>query len=514
MPGITGVDTRRLTRHLRDHGSMPCAFGTAAEPELRPRPAAAPTTDGRDLVSSVTTPRSFIRGDGPYRVVAYDFGIKEAMLGRLGALATVTVVPASTPADAVLELGPDGVFLSNGPGDPAALPAVDRRDPPAGGRAPCRSSASASATSSWPPPLARPPTSSPSAITEGTTRCGGWPPAGSRSPRRTTTTRWPPTRSARAEVTHVNLNDGVIEGLASTEAPAFSVQYHPEAGPGPHDARYLFDEFRSLMDAHGARRRREGLMPRRSDLESILVIGSGPIVIGQACEFDYSGTQACRVLAEEGFRVVLANSNPATIMTDPGMADRTYVEPLDPDVLTAVIERERPDALLPTLGGQTALNLTMALSERGVLAANGVEVIGADPEAIATAEDRERFKAAMEEIGLSVPSSGFAHSLDEAMAIGASIGFPIMVRPSYILGGAGTGIAPTPTSSSAWPPRASTPRRSARSWSSGRSPGRRSTSSRSCATTPTTAWSSAPSRTSIPWASTPATRSPSPRPRP
>jgi carbamoyl-phosphate synthase large subunit len=182
-------------------------------------------------------------------------------------------------------------------------------------------------------------------------------------------------------------------------------------------------------------------MPRRDDLESILVIGSGPIVIGQACEFDYSGTQACRVLAEEGFRVVLANSNPATIMTDPGMADRTYVEPLDPDVLTAIIERERPDALLPTLGGQTALNLTMALSERGVLEANAVEVIGANPEAIATAEDRERFKAAMEEIGLSVPSSGFAHSLDEAMAIGASIGYPIMVRPSYILGGAGTGIA-------------------------------------------------------------------------
>ncbi|MGA2835937.1 MAG: carbamoyl-phosphate synthase large subunit [Acidimicrobiales bacterium] len=182
-------------------------------------------------------------------------------------------------------------------------------------------------------------------------------------------------------------------------------------------------------------------MGRRDDIQSILVIGSGPIVIGQACEFDYSGTQACRVLVEEGYRVVLANSNPATIMTDPGMADRTYIEPLDPEVLAAVIERERPDALLPTLGGQTALNLTMALSERGVLEAYDVEVIGANPEAIATAEDRERFKAAMEEIGLSVPASGFAHSLDEAMAIGASIGYPIMVRPSYILGGAGTGIA-------------------------------------------------------------------------
>ncbi|MGP0031339.1 MAG: carbamoyl-phosphate synthase large subunit [Acidimicrobiales bacterium] len=182
-------------------------------------------------------------------------------------------------------------------------------------------------------------------------------------------------------------------------------------------------------------------MPRREDLQTILVIGSGPIVIGQACEFDYSGTQACRVLGEEGYRVVLANSNPATIMTDPATADRTYVEPLDPEVLTAIIEAERPDALLPTLGGQTALNLTMELVERGVLERFGVEVIGARPEAIATAEDRDRFKAAMEEIGLEVPPSGFAHSLHEAEEVARSIGLPLMVRPSFILGGAGTGIA-------------------------------------------------------------------------
>src|ERR1700749_2679132 len=182
-------------------------------------------------------------------------------------------------------------------------------------------------------------------------------------------------------------------------------------------------------------------MPRRDDLQSILVIGSVPIVIGQACEFDYSGTQACRVLREEGYRVILANSNPATIMTDPATADRTYVEPLDPEVLTAIIEKERPDALLPTLGGQTALNLTMELVELGVLERYGVEVIGARPEAITTAEDRDRFKAAMEEIGLEVPRSGFAHSLQEAEEIAADIGFPIMVRPSFILGGKGTGIA-------------------------------------------------------------------------
>src|SRR5438309_1070178 len=182
-------------------------------------------------------------------------------------------------------------------------------------------------------------------------------------------------------------------------------------------------------------------MPKRTDISSILIIGSGPIVIGQACEFDYSGTQACRILRAEGYKVILANSNPATIMTDPEFADRTYVEPLDADVLAAIIERERPDALLPTLGGQTALNLAMALSERGVLDRYDVELIGANAEAISTAENRDKFKAAMTEIGLAVPDSGFAYNLDEAMTVGAEIGFPLIIRPSYILGGAGTGIA-------------------------------------------------------------------------
>ena len=182
-------------------------------------------------------------------------------------------------------------------------------------------------------------------------------------------------------------------------------------------------------------------MPRRDDISSVLVIGSGPIVIGQACEFDYSGTQACRALRAEGYRVVLVNSNPATIMTDPEIADRTYIEPLEPEILEAVIARERPDALLPTLGGQTGLNLAMKLHEMGVLERYGVEMIGANAIAIATAEDRGLFRDAMTEIGLAVPDSGFAKELDEALEIGERVGFPIIVRPSYILGGGGTGIA-------------------------------------------------------------------------
>src|SRR6188508_302103 len=186
-------------------------------------------------------------------------------------------------------------------------------------------------------------------------------------------------------------------------------------------------------------------MPRRDDLTSILVIGSGPIVIGQACEFDYSGTQACRVLREEGYRVILANSNPATIMTDPDFADRTYIEPLTPAVLAAIIDRERPDAVLPTLGGQTGLNIAMALYGEGLIGVPGrPEMIGANADAIATAEDRERFKAAMVEIGLDVPRSGIAHTAAEADKVAAEIGLPVIVRPAYILGGRGTGIADTP----------------------------------------------------------------------
>ena len=162
-------------------------------------------------------------------------------------------------------------------------------------------------------------------------------------------------------------------------------------------------------------------MPRRTDLRRILLVGSGPIVIGQACEFDYSGTQACKALRAEGFEVVLVNSNPASIMTDPGMADRTYIEPLTPEVIPQVIEKERPDALLPTMGGQTALTLAVTLAENGTLDRFGVELIGADLQAIQKAEDRLLFKQAMERIGVSVCPSGVASTLEEADAVGAEI---------------------------------------------------------------------------------------------
>ncbi|KAK3288287.1 hypothetical protein CYMTET_4231, partial [Cymbomonas tetramitiformis] len=188
-----------------------------------------------------------------------------------------------------------------------------------------------------------------------------------------------------------------------------------------------------------------GISPKRTDIKTIMILGAGPIVIGQACEFDYSGTQACKALRQEGYRIVLLNSNPATIMTDPGTADRTYVAPMTPELAAEVIAKEKPDALLPTMGGQTALNLAKALAEGGVLEEHGVELIGAKLDAINKAEDRDLFKIAMAKIGLNTPPSGVATTMEEGWKIQEEIGtYPLIIRPAFTLGGTGGGIAYNP----------------------------------------------------------------------
>ena len=181
-------------------------------------------------------------------------------------------------------------------------------------------------------------------------------------------------------------------------------------------------------------------MPKRTDIKSILIIGAGPIIIGQACEFDYSGTQACRALREENYRIILVNSNPATIMTDRNLADATYLEPVTPEALAAIIEKELPDALLPTVGGQTALDTAMALYENGVLEKYNVELIGANVDTIRRAENREEFKIAMDEVGIETARGGFANTLDGADKIIEDIPFPVIIRPSFTMGGTGGSI--------------------------------------------------------------------------
>ena len=182
-------------------------------------------------------------------------------------------------------------------------------------------------------------------------------------------------------------------------------------------------------------------MPKRTDINSVLIIGAGPIIIGQACEFDYSGTQACKALKEEGYRVILVNSNPATIMTDPDSADSIYIEPINWQTIEKIIAEEKPDALLPTMGGQTGLNTALDLASRGILKKHNVELIGATKEAIDKAEDRELFKQAMQEINIDVARSGLANNLDEALSVANSIKYPLIIRPSFTLGGSGGGVA-------------------------------------------------------------------------
>ena len=427
------------------------AAGRAARARsARPPRWPAPPSPPRSPPPSRTSCRPW--GSKRFTVAALDLGIKAmtpALMAQRGI--EVHVLPATATFEQIARRSaPDGVFFSNGPGDPASAEhevtvlrqVLDARIPFFGicfgnqllGRA----------------------------LGFGTYKLkyghrginqpvhGPHAPARSRSPRTTTASPSTPrstrgdgaqrralgTAYGRVRVSHVCLNDDVVEGLECLDLPAFSVQYHPEAAAGPHDAAYLFDRF---VDADGPprtdthRRHRPGrarLMPKRDDITSVLVIGSGPIVIGQACEFDYSGTQACRVLREEGIRVILVNSNPATIMTDPEFADATYVEPITPEVVEAIIAKERPDAVLATLGGQTALNSAIALHENGVLEKYDCPLIGANVEAIQLGEDREKFKGVVERCGAeSARSPSSPHDGRGASPPPTSSATRVVVRP-------------------------------------------------------------------------------------
>ena len=507
VTGMCGVDTRALTRHLRDHGTVRGVITAAGAMSVEEQVALAASSAGvseQDLVAEVSMAEPFAWWEEPLdptleravrlagthrafsgtRVAVLDYGVKRNMLRALRSRgAEVVVLRQDAGIDDVLRHSPHGVVLSNGPGDPLNVPhavelcaaLLERRVPLLGiclgnqilGRA------AGAGTSRLP-----------------------FGHHGGNHPVRDEVTGAVFVTSQNHEfqvdagtlpegsgwfVSERNLNDGSVEGLRHRELPAFSVQYHPEGAPGPQDRGPVFDEFLSLaaatrdhrapvlsaaagtamaamtgavhLDGNGAHPAGDGQLSLAMDSAAaeeprerphcVLVIGSGPIVIGQAAEFDYAGTQACAALREEGMRVVLVNSNPATIMTDDVTADAVYIEPLTVPAIERIIERERPDGLLATLGGQTGLNLAVALSDAGVLERHGVRLLGTSLAAIRAAEDRDLFKQLLVEIGEPVPVSATVSTLGEARAFKETEGLPLVVRPAFTLGGTGGGICET-----------------------------------------------------------------------
>ena len=486
VPGLRGVDTRALTRHLRDRGTLrgvialASALTSEAQVELARR---APWVSDRDLVAEVSQTEPWVSweevlspelergvrqggGLGRFRgtrIVTVDLGLKRNQLRALTSRgAEVVTVRHDADLDSVMRHRPQGVVLSNGPGDPSRLPGQVRLArqllelgvPILGiclGHQVLGQAAGA------------------------TTSRLGFGHHGGNHPVRDELSGAVYVTSQNHEfqvdaqtlppesawfVSERNLNDGSVEGLRHRSLPVISVQYHPEGAPGPQDRAQLFDEFLTLATAYGdgvaelcadgaggpeagasAERSTSPVPPSPPERpRCVLVIGSGPVIIGQAAEFDYAGTQACKALREEGIRVVLVNSNPATIMTDDQSADAVYIEPLTVPVVERIIAAERPDGLLATLGGQTGLNLAVALEDAGVLERYGVRPLGTSLEAIRTAEDRERFKELLQRIGEPAPESRTVDSLAGARRFLAEVGLPLVVRPAFTLGGTGGGL--------------------------------------------------------------------------
>jgi carbamoyl-phosphate synthase large subunit len=466
IPGVQGIDTRALTRHLRTHGALRAVLSPEYEApsaarleELAELARQVTPLSEQDLVAEVSrqeveewleplpaelVPRHVADGRG-LTVAVVDYGVKRNILRSLRSRGCrVLVLPHTVTWTDVCAAGADALLLSNGPGDPAVL-----EGPVELCRQALRQGIPLLGICLGHQVLGR--------AVGGETARLPFGHHGANHPVRNVETGSVSVTSQNHEfqvlaeslpegdfsVSQINLHDASVEGLASDRLPVFSVQYHPEGAPGPQDSQHLFDRFVEMARSARSPLRAVAGGLRTDRPRRVLIIGSGPIVIGQAAEFDYAGTQACKALREEGVETILVNSNPATIMTDEEVADHVYVEPLTVDSVREIIARERPDALLPTLGGQTGLNLAMDLHHAGVLAEFGVRLLGADARTIRAAEDREAFKQLLVEIGEPVPPSRVCESLEAATAFAAEIGLPLVVRPAYTLGGTGGGFATT-----------------------------------------------------------------------
>jgi carbamoyl-phosphate synthase large subunit len=464
IPGIADIDTRALTRHLRSRGALRALLvheerepSAARLRELHNAARKVTPLAEQDLVGEVSRteavewhdslPAEFRRRDAVdaagLTVAVVDYGLKHNTLRSLRERGfTVVVLPHTATFADVRACGADGLLLSNGPGDPAVLTGPVELAKEAIGRIPIFGICLGHQILGM-------------AIGGKTARLP-FGHHGANHPVKDLVTGRVHITSQNHEfqvledslpagdffVSQVNLNDRSVEGLANRSLPVFSVQYHPEGAPGPQDNQGLFDLFTEYVrGSRPATVAVGGAAPGPQKPRKVLIIGSGPIVIGQAAEFDYAGSQACRALREEGVETVLVNSNPATIMTDEDVADRVYIEPLTVEALARVIERERPDAILPTLGGQTGLNLAVELADAGILDRFEVRLLGTPLDSIRRAEDREAFKAMLAAIGEPVPESAVCRGVAEAERLAMKVGYPLIIRPAYTLGGTGGGVA-------------------------------------------------------------------------